>query len=92
MVAVSAREYAKSKLAVLGDPPDGWDDIDVKTGAPVGITKGFDYAPRASVADELCSLVATKAQNLPEPLARDFSVAINPVISGSTETLYSRSN
>lgn len=82
IVAVSAKEYANAKLAGLGDPPDGWDDIDVKTGAPVGIAKGFDYAPGASVADELRSLVATKSQNLPEPLARDFSAAVNPVISG----------
>lgn len=37
-----------------GDPdralPKGWDAIDPKTGAPVGIGKGWGYAPGASVA------------------------------------------
>ncbi|MFM2056057.1 MAG: hypothetical protein RLY71_442 [Pseudomonadota bacterium] len=29
-------------------PPDGWDQINPKTGAPMGIDKGFDYAPGAT--------------------------------------------
>ena len=32
----------------MGDPPQGWNAIDPKTGAPVGIDKGFDYAPGAT--------------------------------------------
>ena len=35
-----------------GRPPD-WDTIDPKTGVPVGIDKGWDYAPGASVAREV---------------------------------------
>ncbi len=31
--------------------PSGWDRPDPRTGAPVGIDKGWDYAPGASVAD-----------------------------------------
>lgn len=33
----------------IKQPPHGWDSIDPKTGAPVGIDKGFDYAPGASL-------------------------------------------
>ena len=31
--------------------PKGWDNRDPKTGAPVGIGKGWDYAPGASVSE-----------------------------------------
>ncbi len=45
---------------VGGDPdktlPEGWDRLDGKTGAPVGIDKGWDYAPGASVADDIKAL------------------------------------
>ncbi|QRY97093.1 hypothetical protein JT366_07615 [Sphingomonas paucimobilis] len=38
-----------------GDPdkklPDNWNTIDPRTGAPIGIGKGWDYAPGASVTD-----------------------------------------
>jgi len=33
--------------------PDGWDRIDPRTGAPFGVGRGWDYAPGASVADEV---------------------------------------
>lgn len=40
-----------------GDPdkklPKGWDARDPKTGAPIGIGKGWDYAPGASVAETI---------------------------------------
>jgi hypothetical protein len=54
------------------EPPEGWNKIDAKTGRLPGVDKGWDYAPGASVADELRKLVAEKAAALPEPLARDF--------------------
>jgi hypothetical protein len=72
-VAVNAREYAKSEAAGLTEPPDGWDDIDEKTGAPVGIAKGFDYAPGASVADEMRALVKAKTETLPPALGKALS-------------------
>lgn len=54
---------------VGGDPgkplPDGWQSRDAKTGAPVGIDKGWDYAPGASVA-ETVSALRSKLDALPE--------------------------
>jgi hypothetical protein len=47
---VDVSEYEKSKAAGQANPPEGWDAIDHRTGAPVGIAKGFDYAPGESVA------------------------------------------
>lgn len=52
------------------EPPAGWDAVDPKTGAPVGIDKGWDYAPGATVQDELRALVQQKAAQLPKPLGR----------------------
>lgn len=49
-----------------GDPgqqlPEGWNAIDPKTGAPVGIDKGWDYAPGASVAAEVSKMAAKTVQ------------------------------
>lgn len=70
VVAVNAREYAKSQAAGLGEPPEGWDALDENTGEPVGIAKGFGYAPGASLGDELRGLIAGKVANLPAPLGK----------------------
>tara|TARA_R110002094_G_scaffold160396_8_gene145803 strand:- start:797 stop:2071 length:1275 start_codon:yes stop_codon:yes gene_type:complete len=43
------------------DLPDGWDDTDPSTGAPVGIGKGWDYAPGASSE----AMVLGMAEKLP---------------------------
>lgn len=52
-----------------GDPdkplPAGWDRIDPKTGAPVGIDKGWAYAPGASVV-ETVSALSKRLDALPE--------------------------
>jgi hypothetical protein len=53
-------------------PPEGWDAINPKTGAPVGIDKGWAYTPGKSVANELHGIVEQKAGNLPAALANDF--------------------
>ncbi|MEY4977940.1 MAG: hypothetical protein RLZZ352_210 [Pseudomonadota bacterium] len=48
IASVSRREGEASARAGLGEPPEGWDTLDPKTGAPVGIDKGFAYAPGAT--------------------------------------------
>jgi hypothetical protein len=58
-----------------GDPaktlPDGWSAVSPKTGAPVGIDKGWDYKVGGSVADEIVA-IQDKLQKLPKPLAVDL--------------------
>jgi hypothetical protein len=51
--------------------PDGWQTRDPRTGAPKGIDKGWAYAPGASVADEIATMVKSKADTLPAPLAAE---------------------
>lgn len=63
-----------------GDPekklPDNWRDLDAKTGAPVGIGKGWDYAPGARVAQAILD----KVRSWPEPIGRDFLGGLPPAI------------
>ena len=48
-------------------PPDGWDELDPKTGAPVGIDKGWGYAPGRTWFPDL--------EKYPFELARDIVAA-----------------
>jgi len=66
-------------------PPEGWDQLDPRTGAPRGIDKGWGYAPGASVSDAI-SLAAARAPTLPAPLARDFIQSLDAVIDRAWPT------
>ena len=72
--AVGARTAAGVRR-MGGDPdkrlPDGWKQRDPKTGAPMGIGKGWDYAPGASVADAVNALAA-KVANWDYRVAKAF--------------------
>lgn len=62
-------------------PPDGWDEISEKTGAPVGIDKGWGYQPGASLRDELRRFSAEKAAKLPARIAKPFSDEASAVVA-----------
>lgn len=62
------------------EPPDGWNEISEKTGAPVGIDKGWSYAPGASLQD-LKRVVATKVKTLPKPLADALQKDVAPILA-----------
>ena len=53
ITSVTKRDGEASAEAGLGEPPEGWNDINPKTGEPVGIDKGFGYAPGANVKTPL---------------------------------------
>ena len=62
-------------------PPDGWDTIDEKTGAPLGIDKGWGYAPGANANASLRSLVQDKLITYPDAIAKTLSADINRYIN-----------
>jgi len=72
-----------------GDPdkalPAGWDAIDPRTGAPIGIGKGWDYAPGASVAQELAGIVEKKAATLPAQIATDFKNSVASIVQAGPD-------
>jgi hypothetical protein len=69
---------AKGALTV---PPKGWDAIDPKTGAPVGIDKGFDYAPGANAAVPLQALVEQKLIKLDAPIGAAMAQVLEPALA-----------
>ena len=52
------------------EPPPGWDEIDPKTGAPVGIDSGWDYAPGAATDTSLQDMVREKLITYPPAIAQ----------------------
>lgn len=61
---VTKAEGLRSAKAGLDEPPAGWDKPDPKTGAPVGIDKGFDYAMGQNRAELDRMLLAPKLAQL----------------------------
>lgn len=62
------------------EPPAGWDAIDPKTGAPVGIDKGFDYAPGASVNRPLKDFIDQKLIKLDASIGAAMYEALRPAL------------
>lgn len=62
-------------LRVGGDPdkalPDNWQQIDPKTGTPIGIGRGWDHAPGATVV-ETVTVAADKIRKLPALIGAHF--------------------
>lgn len=81
ITSVSRTEGERSAKAGLGEPPEGWNKVDPKTGAQVGIDKGFDYAPGANTETPLRQMVQDKLISYPEAissaLSRDVGRYIN---------------
>lgn len=78
---VGKAEGERSRDAGLGDPPDGWDAPDPKTGAPAGIDKGFDYAPGASVGKTMQSFIDSKLVNLDAPIGAQMWGALRSTVA-----------
>lgn len=81
IISVSKAEGLRSAKAGLGEPPAGWDQIDHRTGAQVGIDKGFDYTPGAAKDTPLRQLVQDKLITYPDAIAKALAADINRYIS-----------
>lgn len=80
ITAASEADYSAAKAAGKGAAPEGWDAVSPKTGAPVGIDKGFDYAPGASVDTPLRQMVQDKLINYPPAISRALTKDLNRYI------------
>lgn len=63
------------------EPPEGWARLDPKTGAPVGIDRGFDYAPGAEEATPLVRLLERKLIDLDAPLGAAMAEALRDTMA-----------
>lgn len=86
--AVDARAYAAAVAAGKGTAPEGWDQINPKTGAPVGIDKGFDYAPGAHGDAPLRSLIDDRLVRLASPIGSRLYEAMQPVLQAEQRQWY----
>jgi len=80
ITSVTRREGEASARAGLGEPPADWQTINPKTGTQVGIDKGFDYAPGASVDVPLRQMVRDKLIKYPDAIAMALSQDVSRVI------------
>lgn len=64
-------------------PPAGWDKINLATGAPVGIDKGFDYAPGANADTPLRQMVQDKLITYPPAIATALSRDVTRYINAT---------
>jgi len=88
VTSADADEYAEAQAAGRAAPPDGWQDIDPKTGAPVGIDKGFDYAPGANAAQPLQALIDAKLINLDAPVGAAMYQVLEPALRAERHAMY----
>lgn len=77
--SASARDFKAAQAEGKGIKPNGWNKIDPKTGEPVGIDKGFGYAPGASVYKQLQGIIAEKVKTLPPALGDALKTHVSKV-------------
>ena len=63
-------------------PPEGWDAIAEKTGEPVGIDKGWGYAPGANATTPLKDLIDQKLIKLDAPIGAAMWETLKPALAG----------
>ena len=64
-------------------PPTGWDTIDSRTDAPVGLDKGWAYAPGANADTSLRQMVQDKLIAYPDAITKALTVDVNRYINAS---------
>ncbi|MDQ2822449.1 MAG: phage head morphogenesis protein [Pseudomonadota bacterium] len=90
VTSASPAEYAAAQAAGLGEPPAGWDALDPKTGAPVGIDKGFDYAPGANVTQPLSQMIDAKLIKLDAPVGAAMYDSMRPTLKAEREAAFNK--
>lgn len=83
LAAADEADYAAAKAAGKHEPPVGWQTINPKTGEPVGIDKGFGYAPGANRNTPLRSFAQDKLISYPPAITRALSKDVNRYINAS---------
>lgn len=79
--AASAADYAAAQAEGRAEPPPGWDAVSPRTGAPVGIDRGFDYAPGANADTPLRDMVADKLIKLSAPIGAVMWGQLKPALA-----------
>jgi hypothetical protein len=70
-------------------PPAGWDAIDPKTGTPVGIDRGWDYAPGAHAKAELQDFIDQKLIDLDSGVGAAMYDTLRPTLQAEKVARFS---
>lgn len=81
ITSVTRKEGLASANAGLGEPPEGWDKVDPKTGEQVGIGKGFGYTPGANTETPLRQMVQDKLITYPPAISKALAADIGRYIN-----------
>lgn len=69
---------------VGGDPDkkllDNWRDLDPRTGAPIGIGKGWAQSPGADVTDDIDRIVKAKLEKLNPDVGAGYGAEMQPLV------------
>lgn len=76
-----------SRRDAIKQPPHGWNKLDPKTGALIGIDKGFDYAPGANVDIPIREFVQNKLITYQPAITRALTKEINKYIDATTDII-----
>lgn len=87
VVGASSERAARRLGATSFKRPANWNRIDPRTGAPVGIGRGWDYAPGANVA-ELVGAMARKVGSWDYQIAKAFMGELAPVRADALADAY----
>lgn len=79
--AAGKKDYEAAQAAGRTEPPAGWNDVDAKTGAPMGIDKGWAYNPGAQAATPLRELVEQKLLRLEAPIGAAMWESLAPAVA-----------
>lgn len=86
--SASSGDYAAAKTEGKNERPAGWDEIDPKTGAPVGIDKGWDYNPGASAKRPMKDFIDQKLIKLDAPIGAAMWEQLRPVLAAEQGAAY----
>lgn len=86
--SASRADYATAQKEGKDARPAGWDEIDPKTSAPVGIDKGFDYNPGASIHRPMKDFIDQKLIKLDAPIGAAMWEQLKPVLAAERKAAY----
>lgn len=87
--AVGKAEYDRAVAAGKATPPSWSNEINPKTGAPIGIDRGFDYAPGANVDTSLQALIDQKLFNLDAQIGAAMWQQLAPALEAERAAAWS---
>lgn len=86
--SASARDFNAAQADGKGVKPDGWNKLNPKTGEPVGIDKGFGYAPGKNVNKPLSQFIDEKLIKIDARIGAAMWQMLKPALQAERANSY----